>query len=340
MATTARTPRSRTDFDFDKFEMKIRVSSASALKRIGALLEREIKTGMKKGGKTRMAYKRNPLEGLKRRIAAKQKNRKESLSSRMKKAKKSATAKAKAIALRSARKEAGKKAAENLWFSDHQITIAENKHLEAASKNAKGRNIYAVLYNRKTRKEVFKARKKRQKSFSKRRAKAVKKAKRAAKPGEYKSAASALFTAKRNQLLAAETSRRTVEKATIKAMRNIGYKTSRMVAVPSEPGSPPHVQTGNLRASVSWGVDETAKRPSLVVGAIARYGKIHEYGGKCEVKAYTRKVTKVWGVPLKKPRVANISAHTRTYPARPFVRPAFYRSKKKVLQELNGGMNK
>lgn len=55
---------------------------------------------------------------------------------------------------------------------------------------------------------------------------------------------------------------------------------------PSDPGTPPNVQSGTLRASVNFALDSAAgiggRRTVAVVGPTrnAWYGKIHEYGGK------------------------------------------------------------
>jgi len=49
--------------------------------------------------------------------------------------------------------------------------------------------------------------------------------------------------------------------------------------IPSSPGSPPHVQTGNLRGSITWAFAKMGL--SVIVGPSkgAAYGRIHEYGG-------------------------------------------------------------
>lgn len=53
---------------------------------------------------------------------------------------------------------------------------------------------------------------------------------------------------------------------------------------PSNPGDPPHLRTGTLRASVQTAWDPATK--SVVVGSTrtAWYGKIHEHGGRFHPK--------------------------------------------------------
>ena len=52
------------------------------------------------------------------------------------------------------------------------------------------------------------------------------------------------------------------------------------VREPSPPGSPPHVQRGTLRNSITHAYDKTLG--TVIVGptSIAWYGQIHEYGGR------------------------------------------------------------
>lgn len=56
-----------------------------------------------------------------------------------------------------------------------------------------------------------------------------------------------------------------------------------MVGTPSKPGDPPHVQTGNLRASIQTAVTGLL---SAIVGPTlqAWYGRIHEFGSKTRRK--------------------------------------------------------
>lgn len=50
-----------------------------------------------------------------------------------------------------------------------------------------------------------------------------------------------------------------------------GYKR-----VPSAPGTPPHVQTGALRASIAWARDGISR----VIGPTEKYGELHEFGSR------------------------------------------------------------
>ena len=74
--------------------------------------------------------------------------------------------------------------------------------------------------------------------------------------------------------------------------------------IPSKPGRPPHVRTGNLRASISHGRELGG---SWVIGPTrqVRYGKIHEFGG-------------------------------RHHPMRSFMRPALMRAKKSFVKFFKG----
>jgi len=49
---------------------------------------------------------------------------------------------------------------------------------------------------------------------------------------------------------------------------------------PSQAPAPPHLQTGNLRASIAWEPARLRRRKSRLIGPknTAFYGKIHEFG--------------------------------------------------------------
>lgn len=81
-----------------------------------------------------------------------------------------------------------------------------------------------------------------------------------------------------------------------------GPRGGRARGTPSAPGTPPHVQRGNLRASIT----EAMVNPTLaIVGPTleAWYGKIHEFGG-------------------------------RHHPKRPFMRPALLSEKSKFAAQF------
>jgi len=65
---------------------------------------------------------------------------------------------------------------------------------------------------------------------------------------------------------------------------------------PSAPGTPPHVQLGALRASITHATTHRGETnaPVEIVGPTAKYGAVHEFG-------------------------------SRTHPKRPFMRPALQR---------------
>jgi HK97 gp10 family phage protein len=98
-----------------------------------------------------------------------------------------------------------------------------------------------------------------------------------------------------------------VERTAKVSMKEGGHLPGRKTGVPSTPPAPPHVQTGNLRASISYALTENKK--SCIVGStrMAWYGKIHEYGGE-------------FG--------------GRHYPARPFMWPALLANKSNIARLL------
>lgn len=61
-----------------------------------------------------------------------------------------------------------------------------------------------------------------------------------------------------------------VERSAKTSMKSGGGRAG----IPSPPGTPPHVQTGALRASISFARDDV----SYVVGPTERYGRKHEFG--------------------------------------------------------------
>lgn len=87
---------------------------------------------------------------------------------------------------------------------------------------------------------------------------------------------------------------------------------------PSTPPAPPHVQTGTLRASITYAIERTARGFTALVGVpkTVWYGKIHEYGGMFAVKQHQRRKRK----DLQE--MITVSAHSRDVPERPFMRPA------------------
>ncbi len=83
-----------------------------------------------------------------------------------------------------------------------------------------------------------------------------------------------------------------------------GPRGGRARGTPSAPGTPPHVQTGNLRASITHAMVS----PTLAIVGPTReawYGKVHEFGG-------------------------------RYHPKRPFMRPALNREKSKFARQFGG----
>ena len=107
--------------------------------------------------------------------------------------------------------------------------------------------------------------------------------------------AEAVAEASRRALLRAGAEVESAAKRSMKAGgRSTGPRGGK-VRTPSDPPNPPHVQTGNLRASITHAQLDNG---NVVVGppeSLAPYGKIHEHGGE-------------FG--------------GRNYPARPFMTPA------------------
>ena len=68
-----------------------------------------------------------------------------------------------------------------------------------------------------------------------------------------------------------------VREEAIRSMK-AGGRTGKGPGIPSEPGKPPHIQTGNLRNSITVKADET--KGSVLIGPTlqAPYGKFHEFG--------------------------------------------------------------
>lgn len=69
---------------------------------------------------------------------------------------------------------------------------------------------------------------------------------------------------------------------------------------PSAPGEPPNVQSGTLRSSIQSAIENET---TVVVGPTEKYGKYHEFG-------------------------------TRMHPQRPFMRPAYDRKKREILEQF------
>ena len=58
-----------------------------------------------------------------------------------------------------------------------------------------------------------------------------------------------------------------------------------MVRVPSAPGTPPHVQTGALRASISHAITQRPSgAPLAIAGPTVKYGAPHEFGSRTHPK--------------------------------------------------------
>jgi phage gpG-like protein len=84
------------------------------------------------------------------------------------------------------------------------------------------------------------------------------------------------------------------------------------------------VQTGTLRRSITYKIDQTDGKIVATVGTNLAYGAVHEFGytGPQQVAEYSRKVNQAFGRPLTQPTVARVRAHVRNvrFPERSFVR--------------------
>lgn len=61
---------------------------------------------------------------------------------------------------------------------------------------------------------------------------------------------------------------------------------------------------------------------TLTKGSRVPYAKLHEEGGTHQVAAHERTITQAFGQPLDPPKTVQVSAHSRTVPARPYLEPA------------------
>ncbi len=99
---------------------------------------------------------------------------------------------------------------------------------------------------------------------------------------------------------------------------------------PSRPGKSPGVKTGALRRSIQ--VDRTKiNELSVGVGSNLKYARIHEYGGV---------ITPVRAKALKFPVADGTWVITQkvNMPARPYLRPALKKNRKKIIAEFQKGM--
>lgn len=122
----------------------------------------------------------------------------------------------------------------------------------------------------------------------------------------------------------------TVESAAKQSMKSGGGALHE----PSSPPTAPNVQTGILRASITYAIDRTRRGFVALVGVpvTAFYGKIHEYGGSFNVKQHMRRKSRGDSAMI------SVSAHTREVPERPFMRPALVKSVRdfpKMFKDMN-----
>jgi phage gpG-like protein len=79
----------------------------------------------------------------------------------------------------------------------------------------------------------------------------------------------------------------------------------------ARPGQPPHTHTGALKHAILFEVGTDSVVIGPAASSIGELGALHEFGGSVAIKAYRQKNGRA------------IRAHTRKYPPRPFMWPAY-----------------
>lgn len=82
-------------------------------------------------------------------------------------------------------------------------------------------------------------------------------------------------------------------------------------------------KTGDLRRGINeqFEEDDTSITGSAGINSgKAKYPAVHEYGGTFTVREHTRKLTMVFGRPVKSVREITVRAHQATYPERSYLR--------------------
>lgn len=114
---------------------------------------------------------------------------------------------------------------------------------------------------------------------------------------------------------------------------------------PSKPGEPPKVVTGTLRANIGHDVTETSREVIGMVGVrkgpADKYARRLELGfvGTVTVPAHTRKQTHVFGRRLASPITVKVRSYafTVSQAPRPYLRPAVWNNRAKILELIARG---
>jgi phage gpG-like protein len=98
-------------------------------------------------------------------------------------------------------------------------------------------------------------------------------------------------------------------------------------------------RTGDLANSIDYRIERRGNEVVLEAGSFGvRYAAIHEFGGIVNIPAHIRTQTQVFGRPLDSPIQVNVRAHTKTFTARPFVRPAVLRQAENIANIIQEEM--
>jgi len=71
---------------------------------------------------------------------------------------------------------------------------------------------------------------------------------------------------------------------------------------------------------------------TLTKGSRVPYAKLHEEGATQQVAAHERTITQAFGEQLDAPKTVQVSAHSRTTPARPYLGPALDDTRDKATE--------
>ena len=120
---------------------------------------------------------------------------------------------------------------------------------------------------------------------------------------------------------------RRVQGAVMEAMQRIVIGLESHIVKDKLSGQVLHRRSGVLSGAVHSVVGTGAGGEiigKVMVGNQARYGWVHEYGGTFTIPAHTRRITHFFGYKFPKGQqareLAQVRAHTATYPERSFMR--------------------
>lgn len=120
-----------------------------------------------------------------------------------------------------------------------------------------------------------------------------------------------------------------------KAILSIGLMLeNRMILQYRQKG--PRVITGRLINSLRHEIKESKDIITIIAGSFGvPYAPVHEFGGTFNIQGHTRKAhSRTVKGQVQQVREHFVGAHSRTYTARPFVRPAFQASRGDIINIL------